>query len=285
MTQPNRELYTRAAELVERADTILITAGAGMGVDSGLPDFRGPEGFWRAYPALRGYAFEEMANPVWFSRDPHRAWGFYGHRLNLYRKTQPHAGFEILKRWSEACVAPSHIFTSNVDGQFQRAGFAEGMITECHGSIHYLQGFEHDGEIVSADSITVEIDEVDLRALDPLPSHPHIEGPVRPNILMFGDGTWNARRTMEQEARLERWCDQMHRERIVIIEMGAGTSIPSVRYQSESVLMQCPYANLIRINPREAQVSTHLQARALSLSVGALEALEGIDLALKSLYA
>jgi len=37
-----------AAEAIRVADAILIGAGAGMGVDSGLPDFRGPEGFWRA---------------------------------------------------------------------------------------------------------------------------------------------------------------------------------------------------------------------------------------------
>lgn len=41
----------RAARLIAEADAVLITAGAGMGVDSGLPDFRGSEGFWRAYPA------------------------------------------------------------------------------------------------------------------------------------------------------------------------------------------------------------------------------------------
>ena len=41
-----------AAELIADADSLLVTAGAGMGVDSGLPDFRGAEGFWRAYPAL-----------------------------------------------------------------------------------------------------------------------------------------------------------------------------------------------------------------------------------------
>ena len=42
----------RAARWVAEADALLITAGAGMGIDSGLPDFRGPGGFWRIYPAL-----------------------------------------------------------------------------------------------------------------------------------------------------------------------------------------------------------------------------------------
>src|ERR1700744_4508975 len=88
----------RAAGWIRNADALLITAGAGMGVDSGLPDFRGNEGLWRAYPAIArlGLRFEQLANPSWFNRDPHLAWGFYGHRLNLYRATIPHDGFSIL---------------------------------------------------------------------------------------------------------------------------------------------------------------------------------------------
>lgn len=46
------ETITQAAKLIAEADGLLITAGAGMGVDSGLPDFRGTSGFWQAYPAL-----------------------------------------------------------------------------------------------------------------------------------------------------------------------------------------------------------------------------------------
>src|SRR2546421_8973787 len=70
----------RAAEAIAAADALLIGAGAGMGVDSGLPDFRGPEGFWRAYPLFRarGLRFEQMSNPVWFRQDPTQAWGFFG---------------------------------------------------------------------------------------------------------------------------------------------------------------------------------------------------------------
>ena len=58
--------------------SLLIGAGAGIGVDSGLPDFRGQDGFWKAYPPLAklGIRFEEMANPRWFHDDPHLAWGF-----------------------------------------------------------------------------------------------------------------------------------------------------------------------------------------------------------------
>ena len=92
-----------AARAIDSAEAILIGTGAGMGVDSGLPDFRGNEGFWKAYPpfAERGLSFVDMASPDWFDAEPALAWGFYGHRFNLYRDTVPHGGFGILQSWSE----------------------------------------------------------------------------------------------------------------------------------------------------------------------------------------
>src|SRR6476619_685195 len=126
----------QAAHLIEQADALVIAAAAGMGVDSGLPDFRGNQGFWNAYPALgrRAMDFATIASPRTFETDPRLAWGFYGHRLALYRETVPHAGFGILRRWGERMPRGLAVFTSNVDGQFQRAGFDAVPIHECHGS-------------------------------------------------------------------------------------------------------------------------------------------------------
>ena len=61
-----------AARAIQHAKAIVITAGAGMGVDSGLPDFRGPEGFWRAYPPLkeRGLTLPQVSTPAWFRERP-----------------------------------------------------------------------------------------------------------------------------------------------------------------------------------------------------------------------
>src|SRR5262249_50285934 len=79
------DLIAQAAREIASADALIIGAGAGMGVDSGLPDFRGDQGFWRAYPVYEklGLSFSSMANPRWFRTDPEMAWGFYGHRLGL----------------------------------------------------------------------------------------------------------------------------------------------------------------------------------------------------------
>lgn len=54
--------FQRAASVIKNAKALVVTAGAGMGVDSGLPDFRGPEGFWKAYPPIkeRGLTLPEM---------------------------------------------------------------------------------------------------------------------------------------------------------------------------------------------------------------------------------
>src|SRR3982751_1480380 len=81
--EPQVDLLERAARAIRASEAIVIGAGAGMGVDSGLPDFRGGQGFWKAYPpyAELGLDFVLLANPRLFSTDPKLAWGFYGHRL------------------------------------------------------------------------------------------------------------------------------------------------------------------------------------------------------------
>ena len=155
----------------------------------------------KAYPPLAklGIQFEEMANPRWFRDDPRLAWGFYGHRFNLYRKTIPHRGFEILVKKFKDENIPTFIFSSNVDGQFQKAGF-ENLIMECHGSIMHLQCMESCGyPIWPIDPGTViNIDSETLLAEEPLPACPNCKSIARPNILMFSDFEWDHSRTTYQ---------------------------------------------------------------------------------------
>ena len=264
--------YQRCAELIAQADGLLVTAGAGMGVDSGLPDFRGPQGFWRAYPALgrARIAFERIANPAAFESDPRLAWGFYGHRLNLYRTTVPHDGFQLLRRIGERLAQGGFVFTSNVDGHFARAGFDEDSIVECHGSIHHLQCLDGcRGSIWLADDFHPQIDEENCRLTSEFPRCPHCGGIARPNILMFGDWGWLEERSEAQHRRLQSWLRRVGR--LLVIEIGAGTNIPTVRMMSESVGGQ-----LIRINPDEPGLG---RAEGVSLPCGGLEALRSIEAA------
>jgi NAD-dependent SIR2 family protein deacetylase len=272
------EMLTQAAAAIKEATALLITAGAGMGVDSGLPDFRGSEGFWNAYPPYRhlGLQFEELANPRWFRDDVELAWGFYGHRLNLYRTIEPHDGFARLLRWGKSKPQGYFVFTSNVDGQFQKAGFPEDRVVECHGSIHHMQCFGRcRAEIFPSQINDVDIDLDSMRARPPFPSCPACERLARPNVLMFGDSQWNIQRTELQHTRLTEWMrtlNQHNGNRLVIIECGAGMAVPRVRAFGESVA-QIHDATLIRINPREAEGPPS----CVSLSSTAQDALATVD--------
>jgi NAD-dependent SIR2 family protein deacetylase len=267
----------RAARLLSRADALLIGAGAGMGVDSGLPDFRGAEGFWRAYPpyARLGLEFAAIANPRWFATDPPFAWGFYGHRLNLYRRTEPHEGFVILRRWAERMPAGAFVVTSNVDGHFQRAGFDAERVMEVHGSIHWLQCTRNCGVgIFPAGPDDVAIDETTFRAGEPLPACPRCGALARPNILMFGDSDWDPDRSVAPITRLGAWLVQAATpgKRVAIVECGAGRAVPTIRQISERAARQTG-GTLVRINPRKSEVPP----RHVALPMGALECLRAID--------
>lgn len=271
---PATESYRRAASAIEQADALVFAAGAGMGVDSGLPDFRGSQGFWNAYPALgkAQIGFTQIASPQTFHRDPRLAWGFYGHRMGLYRSTAPHRGFAILQRWARRMNNGAFTFTSNVDGQFQKAGVAPSQIHECHGSIHFLQCLVPcSGDIWPADELELNVDVEACQWLGRLPQCPRCKGLARPNILMFGDGGWLESRSHQQKILLDLWLRKARRP--VVVEIGAGTHVPSVRYFTESVAER-PGGRLIRINPREATVPFKDDVEIVAGAATALEAIE-----------
>jgi len=276
MTTPTQ--IQQAADLIAQADALVFSAGAGMGVDSGLPDFRGTNGFWKTFPthANKQMGITELATPQTFAQDPALAWWFYGGRLLSYRRTQPHAGFEILKRWGESKHLGSWVFTSNVDGQFQKAGFHDAQIEECHGSIHHLQCMKPCvPDIWSADEFVPAFDEVSGKLIGPLPLCPHCGALARPNILMFSDYDFVDDRTQAQRKRRLEWLERVKftGAKLVVIELGAGTVIPTVRHFSDQLTRNYG-ASIIRINPDDAQV---WRGRHVGLAMPALNALLCID--------
>jgi NAD-dependent SIR2 family protein deacetylase len=263
----------QAASAIARARAVLVTAGAGMGVDSGLPDFRGPEGFWRAYPPFRalGLRFEAIAQPHWFASDPALAWGFYGHRLALYRATVPHPGFQRLR----ALVGerPLAVFTSNVDGQFAAAGWDPERTWECHGSLHWLQCTRVcRGEVWPADGVTVAVDPATFRAEPPFPRCSHCGAIARPNVLMFNDALFADAREQLQAQAIRSWLGDHLGPDLTVVELGAGTGVPTVRGFGERLAARG--ATLVRINPRES----HGPRGTIAVALAAAEATEALAL-------
>lgn len=267
------EIYERCAYLLKGSEVLVITSGAGMGVDSGLPDFRGEKGFWRAYPLYErlGLNFYDMANPQHFEEDPAFGWGFYGHRLEMYRRVEPHEGFKIILSWIEKFGLDYFVVTSNVDGHFQKAGFSEDKIYEVHGSIHYLQCL-----IPCCDDIwfcdeEIPVDYETMRALR-VPRCRHCGAVARPNILMFGDWGWISKRSDVQRSLFYSFLERHRDKKMLVIEVGAGKAIPTIRRISE-MIGSSYRAIVIRINPREPEIDLP----HISVKDTALKAIKKID--------
>lgn len=71
---------------------------------------------------------------------------------------------------------------------------------------------------------------------------------------MFGDWSWLSQRTREQEQQFDRFLDALGEKRTVVIEMGAGTAIPTIRATSERLGWRRTATTVLRINPREPEI-------------------------------
>lgn len=270
------EPVTMAARAIDSADALIVAAGAGMGVDSGLPDYRGKDGFWNRYPlyAKRGLEYMKVSRARGFLVDPEFAWGFYGHQLELYRATRPHDGYGILLEVGQTRPGGYFVVTTNVDGQFQLAGFDPQRIHECHGSIHRLQCIHPcSRDVWSAEGTIVEVDEKTMRARPPLPACRNCGAMVRPSIYMFGDFGYIWEVAQEQAERFRQWRSENAGRRIAIVECGAGTTVPGLRRFCEQLAAESPATKLIRINPHEPEC---VVPGSISIAATALDALKMI---------
>jgi NAD-dependent SIR2 family protein deacetylase len=183
----------------------------------------------------------------------------------------PHSGFQILQSWAERFNLATFVVTSNVDGQFQKAGFAGDAILEVHGSIHHLQCLSPCHMDIWENHETFDVDFETMRSRH-IPTCPQCRGTARPNILMFGDYSWIGARSHGQEMRFDLFQEENRNMKIVVVEMGAGSAVPTIRYLSERLGSQ-PGTTVIRVNPREPQIGRP----HLSLACGALAGLQEVD--------
>lgn len=116
---------------IAAAKRVVVLTGAGISTESGIPDFRGPQGVWTRNPAaeklsdIRYYVADpEVRKASWQSRLDHPAW-----------TAQPNAGHRALAALEQHGKLHA-LITQNIDGLHLRAGNSPGRVLEVHGNLH-----------------------------------------------------------------------------------------------------------------------------------------------------
>lgn len=119
-----------AKEIIDKASRITVLTGAGISAESGIPTFRGEQGFWRQQRP------EDIATPQAFWRDPKFVWEWYDLRRQTIKEARPNSGhYAIVDLENQK---PSfNLITQNIDGLHQLAG-NRNMI-ELHGNIWQIR--------------------------------------------------------------------------------------------------------------------------------------------------
>src|ERR1041384_2117119 len=121
----------KARKLIDAAKRVVVLTGAGISTESGIPDFRGPQGVWTLNPKAEKLSniHYYMADPevrqlAWQSRVDHPAWG-----------AQPNAGHRAIVALERRGKLHA-LITQNIDGLHQRAGNSPDAVIEVHGTVH-----------------------------------------------------------------------------------------------------------------------------------------------------
>ncbi len=126
-------LHAEVRGWIDTAARVVVLTGAGISTDSGIPDFRGPNGVWTKNPKA-----EKMATLQHYLADPEvRRLSWQSRVANPAWTAEPNAGHRALVRLEERGKLHA-LVTQNVDGLHQRAGNDAGKVVEVHGTMHWV---------------------------------------------------------------------------------------------------------------------------------------------------
>jgi NAD-dependent deacetylase len=159
-------------ELVRRSRSTVALTGAGVSVPSGIPDFRTPEtGLWANVDPM------EVAHIDVFERDPARFWSYYRPRFESLGDKRPNAAHEALAELEQRGLIEG-VITQNIDRLHGAAGSRE--VVEVHGSIETSSCRRCDA--------TYGLEQMDpLFGADGIAFCAACRGPVKPNVVLFGE--------------------------------------------------------------------------------------------------
>jgi NAD-dependent deacetylase len=164
-------LIKDAAEAIARARVVIGFTGAGVSVESGIPDFRNAENFWEGFNLE---SFEtEIDNREAFENQPDKVWRFFHKAISVMEKAKPNDCHNAMARLGTIGKMTA-VITQNVDGLHQEAGSAN--VIEIHGNIRQLH----------CPDCEACYDWHEVRNAD-IPLCPSCESMLRPDVPLFGE--------------------------------------------------------------------------------------------------
>jgi len=161
----------KAAKMIIKANKIVALTGAGISVESGIPDFRGPSGLWKKYNP-------EIASISFFQKNPEEFWKFSLEIWKVLKHAKPNPAHKALAKL-EKLGKLQCVITQNIDGLHQKAGSKK--VLEIHGSANWLIctscRARHPSEMVVKQ----------LKSGMTIPLCNLCGGLLRPDAVLFGD--------------------------------------------------------------------------------------------------
>jgi NAD-dependent deacetylase len=228
------ERLDRAASILRAAQRVLVSTGAGMSKESGIPTFRDARaGLWARFDP------EALATEAGFRAAPARVWGWYASRRRQISACSPHAGHFALAQLEEA-VPQLRVVTQNIDGLHQAAGSRN--VVELHGSIRRSKCLDRGHPYV--DDLSPREGEPQDGEEEPPPC-PTCGSPLRPDVVWFGE-------LLPQEATREAW--KLAEESDVTLVVGtSGMVWPAAELPFVAARAG---ARVIEINPEPSEITS-----------------------------
>jgi len=170
---------------------ITVLTGAGISAESGIPTFRGPEGYWSI--GSRVFQPQEMATLTMFQRKPREVWQWYLYRMGACLRAIPNPGHMALVQLDSLFSDRFTLITQNVDNLHLRAGHRRQNTLEIHGNVFYWRCSQECRPEASPISKKIGPKEKDDRITQTEWQLLHCQGCgalLRPHVLWF-DETYN----------------------------------------------------------------------------------------------
>lgn len=133
----NQELIALLKEFYHSQGNITVLTGAGISAESGIPTFRGEEGYWKVGSV--NYQPQEIGTWRMFTQNPKEVWKWFLFRKTVCRKSEPNAGHLAVVEMEKLFQDRFTLITQNVDGLHLRAGNTLDKAFLIHGTLEYMR--------------------------------------------------------------------------------------------------------------------------------------------------